>query len=118
MLKKSCVLVMVVLWFVGVVGCALGDVAVDEEHFPDPTFRAYVMIHFDKDGDGILSDDEIASATGIYLSDWWKWNDPYKHIWYVKSLKGVEYLTALRQIDCSDNALNQLDASKNTMLNI
>ena len=36
----------------------------------------------------------------------------------IKSLKGIEYFTALDSLDCSVNELTTLDVSKNTALNV
>ena len=44
---------------------ALADVAINETNFPDENFRAYVQENCDKDGDGTLSDSEIAGVTSI-----------------------------------------------------
>ncbi|MBQ6973039.1 MAG: putative Ig domain-containing protein, partial [Synergistaceae bacterium] len=85
---------------------AWGDVAVDAANFPDSVFRQYVSDNFDKDGNGYLSDGEIAGATRIEEID-------SKGI---SSLKGVEYFTALKYLDCNSNQLIKLDVSHNTDL--
>ena len=41
---------------------AWADVAVTALNFPDNTFRNYVSENFDTDSNGLLSDEEIASA--------------------------------------------------------
>ncbi len=79
-------------------------VPVDEEHFPDANFRAYVA-EFDYNGDGIFSDEEIENATDFFCGDK-----------AINDLKGIEYFTAMRSLDCSHNNLTALDVSKNTAM--
>lgn len=66
-------------------------VAVDEEHFPDKAFRAYVSEHFDTDKDGSLSESEIEAAKTVDM----KGNDD------LVSLEGINYLKHLVSLDCS-----------------
>ena len=89
------------------ISAAFADVPIDEGHFPDTTFRAYVILHFDKDGDGVLNDEEIKNATYI---------DVLPFDYYLKSLKGVEYLTALKVLRCVYCNLFTIDLSRNTAL--
>ena len=79
-------------------------VSISAENFPDEAFRNYVSANFD-DGDGILSDTEISAVTAINVNG--------KGI---KSLKGIEYFTALTKLDCNDNFLTELDVTQNTAL--
>lgn len=44
-----------------------GSIAIDETHFPDKVFREQIIAEFDKDGDSVLSVDEISKAQGILL---------------------------------------------------
>lgn len=85
-----------------------GDVPIDEAHFPDEKFRAYVNNW--AGGDGILSDNDIARITFVSLYG-------KQERYYVSSLKGIEYLTALTELTCyyCDN-LTELDLSRNTEL--
>jgi len=73
--------------------------------FPDENFRSYVSTNFDKNGDGWLLPSEIAAVTIIEVPDM-----------KIKSLKGVEYFTALEELNCNNNELTELDISKNTAL--
>ena len=73
--------------------------------FPDEKFRAYILENIDKDGDGYLSETEIAETTSITCADR-----------SISSLKGIEYFVNVQSIDCSGNNLTQLDVSKNTAL--
>ena len=79
-------------------------VSISAENFPDEAFRNYVSANFD-DGDGILSDTEISAVTAIKVNR--------KGI---KSLKGIEYFTALTKLDCHENQITSLDLSSCTRL--
>ena len=79
--------------------------AIDETNFPDANFRSYVLAKFDSNGDEKLDDEEIANVKYIFA--------PSKTI---SSLKGIEYFTELKELDCGNNQLTSLDVSKNTKL--
>ena len=81
------------------------EVFIDEINFPDKVFREYVAKQFDKNNSGGLSKEEIIEVMSIDVYD--------KGI---KSLKGVEYFTALTELNCSRNQLTTLDVSKHTAL--
>lgn len=83
----------------------VGGVPVDAEHFPDPNFRGYVSVNFDKNHSGWLSEEEIACAQIIYCgaAD-------------IESLQGIEYFTELLELECEDNLITALDLSANTKL--
>ena len=99
--------------FVMMCSSAWADVLIDEEHFHDDTFRTYVISKFDKDHDGVLNNSEIEQAKVIDLYD----KSRRYRTWYVKSLKGIEYLTALESLSCGRyNGLTEIDVSKNTAL--
>ncbi len=87
------------------------NVAIDETKFPDANFRKYVADKFDKDGDGVLSAEEIETVTEITLFD---------HISHskieVSDLKGIEYFTSLELLDCQTQNIKELDLSQNTSL--
>ena len=81
-------------------------IAINATNFPDANFRTFVAkTSIDKDANGYLSDEEIAAVTKLYVSE--------KNI---ASLKGIEFFTALTELDCEDNLLTSLDVSKNTAL--
>ena len=86
-----------------------GGIAIDETSFPDPVFRAYVT-GFDADGDGALSDTEIADVTWIDVSA-----DP-NNPGDIASLEGIGYFTALEGLNCEFNRLTALDLSGNPAL--
>ena len=85
-------------------------IAVNDTNFPDEEFRSYVARYCDDDGDGFLSDDEISRKTSIYLL-----GAPGTNVY---DLTGIEYFTALKILDVSDNHLTSLDLSENTQLEI
>ncbi|MBQ7155592.1 MAG: leucine-rich repeat domain-containing protein [Synergistaceae bacterium] len=86
--------------------CAWGDVAINVTNFPDDVFREYINSHgFDADLDGTLSDTEIANITQITV-----------YGQRITSLQGIEYFTALTELDCFSNQLTTLDVSRNTSL--
>ena len=80
-------------------------VDINEENFPDATFRSYVSTNFDTDSDGTLNESEILAVTSIDVNG----NS-------IGSLEGIEYFTALTTLWCSNNQLTSLDVSKNTAL--
>ena len=85
------------------------NVTINATNFPDDVFRGYVSQWFDTNSDGTLSDDEIAAATSL----------AYSHTLYkkgIKSLIGIEHLTALNQLVCSENDIRILDLSANKAL--
>ncbi len=81
------------------------SVAVSETNFPDANFRSYVSGNCDTDGDGYLSEAEIADVTviNIFISS-------------ISDLTGIEYFTELEQLWCHQNQLTTLDVSNNTAL--
>ena len=80
-------------------------VAVDEAHFPDPSFRSYVIWYFDNDRNKFLSADEISAVTKISVTKYG-----------ISDLTGIEYFTNLEELSCYDNLLTRLDVSANTAL--
>ena len=79
------------------------DVAINETNFPDENFRNWILERYGSDG--VLTDDEIASADKISFPDI-----------RVQSLKGIEYFTALGTLYFCDSPITTLDVSKNTEL--
>jgi uncharacterized protein YhbP (UPF0306 family) len=80
-------------------------IPVDEAHFPDAAFRAYVASNCDTDHDGWLTDAEREAVTVLYLGN--------KGI---GSLQGIQYFTELDYLECYRNNLSELDLSGNTKL--
>jgi len=80
-------------------------VAINDTNFPDANFLSIVK-GFDTDGNGYLSDAEIAAVAAIKCDN--------KSIC---NLTGIEYFTALMHLWCQNNQITSLDLSKNTALN-
>ena len=85
-------------------GTAWADVRINSANFPDANFRNY-LLEQDYGSDGKLTNAEIAGVTSISV--------PSMNI---RSLKGIEYFTALKILVCYSNQLTSLDVSKNTAL--
>ena len=83
---------------------AWADVEINETNFPDENFRNLLLSWYEG-ADGVLTDGEIALAKYLPLNN--------KNI---RSLKGIEFFTALTELNCSFNQLTELDLSKNTAL--
>lgn len=93
-------------------GDVTGDVAIDEEHFPDSNFREFVK-KYDRDRNGTLSKDELAKVTDLNCGKSYSGvTDDEK----IKSLKGIEYFTSLKNLNCKRNLLTELDVSNNSEL--
>ena len=82
----------------------VGGVQLNDINFPDAAFRT-VASGFDKDGDGTLSQEEIAEVTSIKASG--------KGI---SDLTGIEHFTALQALEVADNQLTSLNISALTKL--
>ena len=85
-------------------------VTIDETNFPDAAFREYVERVCDSDGNKVLSAEEIGKVESMMLVAGWT------TVSKIESLKGIEYFTALTRLYCYNNALTELDVSKNTAL--
>lgn len=88
-----------------VVAPVSSGLAIDETNFPDANFRSYVLASFDSNGDEKLDDEEIVNVKYIFASSK-----------TISSLKGIEYFTELKELNCDNNQLTSLDVSKNTKL--
>lgn len=91
----------------GIVHAETGDIEI-EISFPDTDFKNYVSDNFDEDDDGYLNQEEIREATSIDLS--------FVSGEFIKDLKGIEFLTSLEYLTCSEKGLTELDLSKNKKL--
>lgn len=92
--------------------CKQPDVVVAEinaTNFPDASFRSWLFSQ-SYGTDGKLTENEISSITSINVSG--SFSSPGT----IKSLKGIEYFTALTSLYCQNNQLTSLDVSKNTKL--
>lgn len=95
---------------------ATGDIAIDDTSvFTDEGFREYLSIGYhyvdgtkiriDTDGNGILSQDERMAVKNMDVRGY-----------AVYGLKGIEYFTELRELDCTKRPIGSLNLSKNTKL--
>ena len=82
------------------------SIAINKENFPDEAFRNYLLSQ-DYGKDGKLTEEEIKAIAILFVNE--------KGI---RSLKGIEYFTALVFMSCSSNYLTSLDVSKNTTLSL
>ncbi len=81
-----------------------GNVMIDEESFPDTSFRTYVLLSL-TNRKNVLTQEQINNITELDLS-----------LLNISDLKGIEYFTALTSLNCADNNLTGLDLSGNTAL--
>ncbi len=95
------------LLFPGSARAEIDQVPINEKNFPDQVFRQYVSDNFDTDGDAILSRDELEAVTEIDCSQM-----------HIRSLVGISNFVALRELDCSDNEIWELDLSGNPDLTV
>ncbi len=101
---KKWIGILLSLTLVMICAAALAEVEINETSFPDENFRSIVAA-FDTDSDGTLSDDEIEAVEKIDASG--------KNI---SDLKGIQYFSMLKELDCKDNRLITLDLSENKKL--
>lgn len=101
------------------------QVPIDEKHFPDDTFRYYVSMVIDLDGNGKLSREERSEVYKISITGTQFSSTQYSDfIWYnsdytlgkLLSLKGIGYFPNLEYLDISGNQLTDLDVSANKAL--
>ena len=78
---------------------------INEDHFPDPNFRSFVNLTYDKNHDMVLAPEEVADVYSMNCSGK-----------MIADMTGIEYFTALQDLDCSSNQLTSLDVSRNTAL--
>ena len=80
------------------------QVAINETNFPDAKFREYLMQYYiDINVDGILSSEEIANITEIYLSSYGDASNA------VTTFQGIEYFTNLQKLTVRGHQLTSLD---------
>ena len=83
---------------------AAADVDLSAENFPDEQFLEIVRA-YDKNGDGVLSSQEISLVKEIDCS-----------CLGIGNLQGVEFLTSLQSLNCKENCLTALNVKSNTKL--
>ena len=75
-------------------------IVINSKNFPDFYFRRYLTGE-DYGADGVLTPEEIASIDDLWLT-----------VEYISDLTGIEYFTALKSLDVSQNGIKTLDLSK------
>lgn len=75
------------------------DDFINSTNFPDDEFRRCLLSR------GIFSEQDVKKTKKLWVN-----NEN------ITSIKGIEYFTALEELDCSYNQLTSLDVSKNTAL--
>ena len=81
-------------------------VAIDENNFPDASFRAFIGEKIDTDKDGFLNKSELAvkqMVFGYYGKT-------------IQSLKGIEYFESLQKLNFAGCTMERLDLSGNTTI--
>lgn len=92
------------------------ELLIDEEHFPDKTLREYISKKYDKDKDGILSDEEANSVTDIgFVPDSFG-GPPEIDLDEITDFKGIEYFPNLVNLSCMKYSGKTVDVSNNTKL--
>lgn len=86
-------------------------IPIDETNFPDEVFREYVINHFDMNRDSMLSRRERDMAERIELSAYFDENSEGS-----LSLKGIEYLGKLTELELSADYILNLDMGKSSSL--
>lgn len=102
---KKCTAILAGVMMLVIASCAWADIPIDPDHFQDDIFGPY-LFNFDTDGDGVLSDAEIANITELHIAGMG-----------ISSIEGIHYLTNLRVLYCENNSLAALDVGGNTVLN-
>lgn len=91
----------------GVVYESTEGLAITKARFPDDNFRNYLLDQTYGD-DGVITDQEISAIVKIDVTSYNRKT--------ISSLQGIEFFTALTELDCIGNSLTTLDLSKNTKL--
>lgn len=84
---------------------AAADTMIDEAHFPDAAFRAYVTEFHDRNRNGILEPNETENVIQMDVKDRG-----------ISSLQGIEHFEQLTWLNCARNQLTGMDLSRNTAL--
>lgn len=86
------------------------QVAINETHFPDSVFRAYVQENFDTDRNGSLSEAECEAVRSIDVSG------EYDSLSSLSDLSGIENFPNLEELACDYTELTSLDVSQSPVL--
>ena len=86
-----------------------GTVKADEDvkgtNFQDQVFREYVMTSFDKDSNGILSQEELDEVKEIDVAGL-----------NIRSLSGIKHFTKLNKLNCSNTKIETVNLNDNAVL--
>ncbi|MBQ9199344.1 MAG: hypothetical protein IJ141_04130 [Lachnospiraceae bacterium] len=77
------------------------------ENFPDDTFRWFIMLEHDSDGNGLINPDEVESVS-CYCG--------LEGASKVYSIEGIEYFKNLKMLNLNDCEISDVDLSQNTKL--
>lgn len=77
-------------------------VLINSNTFPDANFRSYMLLNYPL---GYMTTSEVNNCTGVYVSGR-----------NISNLKGIERLTGVEALNCSDNNLTTLNVSACTKL--
>ncbi|MDE6195965.1 MAG: MBG domain-containing protein, partial [Erysipelotrichaceae bacterium] len=84
---------------------------INADNFPDDLFRKYVSNEFDKNGDNILSSDELNAVTRINIHG--DADTEYKEM---TSVVGIEHFPNLEYLNLESIQVTSIDVSKNLAL--
>lgn len=82
------------------------NIEVNSENFPDEAFREYVSGRFDKDGDGVLSPEEIEKVISVKIEN--------RHD--IQDLTGIQYFTSMTILNCKNSGVTAIDVTGNPEL--
>ena len=85
-----------------------GDIPVDSSHFPDESFRSWILNPGNLNGagsDAVLTAEERSAVTEINVSGQ-----------NIADLTGIGHFSSLLVLNCSKNSLTSLDLSQNALL--
>lgn len=95
------------------------DSEMGELYIPDAGFKAWLLGkgNVDMDGDGVLTIKDAKAWNEQYAGKDVKFEMEVAGGYNIRSLKGIEYFTALTALDCTwRNHITELDLSRNTAL--
>lgn len=112
--KRQSKVIAVLALFIGVLlstdTVKASTVKINDKNFPDIYFQEYVSAALDKNEDGSLSDSERKAVTELDVGDTSEYQLEYEYL-PIQTLKGIEYFPNIVTLNCSYNALDELDVS-------
>ena len=111
--KNYSVFLIILAMLVCLYSTGYADIMLDAYHFPDTTFRSFIRQQgFDKNGDGILSDTELAKVKII------EYNGHGDDVDKCKSLQGIEFFPNLEELTVASAPVEELNVQQNKKLKI